>query len=234
MKKSLVLFVMALCVAGMTAMAEYTDKGSEIVNTAVLKGTVNVDINWLNNGSDTNCDGWNDYSGKLEAWLIICFGEVYCPDCPIEVYASYLWLVDKKHGEIYSESDVDIDMFCIGGTDIIVVSDFDAFPADPDVVMAGKRKDTVVKGTNYYTTEIKSLKGYFAGATWDTRQSNDYNEVCVEDTNFVGGSVSYSQYRIKRPTADCLSCLPSDICELAIESISAMLETKYSNYSSWE
>ena len=205
-----------------------------LVNTAVLKGTVNLNINWWNNGSDTNCDGWDDYSGKLEAWLIICFGEVYCPDCPIEVYDSYLWLVDKKHKEVYYQDGVDIDMFCIGGTDIVVVSDLDNLAADPDVVMVGKRKDTVVKGTSHYTTEIKSLKGYFAGASWDTRESNDGNIVCVEDTNFVGSTVSYNQYKIKRPKADCLSCLPSDICELAIESISAMLDTKYGDYNWWE
>jgi hypothetical protein len=215
--------VMGLC-AGAMAQSEV----QSVVNTAALKGTVDVTVNVWNNGNDTNCDAWLSNPVKLDAWLVICFGEVFCPQCPIDVIDAYFVLVDKKRKEVWVEgweSYADLDMYCLGGWGILMALGIEYLDNDPDIIMVAKRKDTLVSNSFFLTTtKIMSAKGAFGEE--DVNVLDQYYPIpCEEESLAVAGTATFSDFKLKVPKNSCLTCGSS--CSDYTDAFFKMLLKKY-------
>ena len=199
-------------------------------NSQAFKGTVTLAANWLNNGNPTNCDAWNNEPEKYDLYMVLCFAPVNCPDCPIQIIDIHQWIVNRnvKPAEIWENGGRDLvadsDMFCIGGVNLVLLTSLDYISADPGIVLAGKRKDKQVS-PGFYSTTISSMSGYFGAA--DVYVNQDL--ACSEGDQFVYGTVSLNNYKVKLPAAACPTCLSCDNCDLYIDAITAYLEKKYPN-----
>ena len=89
-----------------------------------FKGTVDVKFDWVNfsdtftEDNPTNCNDWDNFAVKFDAYMVLCYQEVLCPICPFNIEDAYIWLVDKKSGKVfYSELDNGISAasgYCFG------------------------------------------------------------------------------------------------------------------------
>ncbi|MEI8078627.1 MAG: Ig-like domain-containing protein, partial [bacterium] len=97
-----------------------------IVSTA-FTGTVTVAANWVNfsdlDNDDTNCNDWRSYPVKYNAYLVLCYGEILCPICPVPITDAWLWLVNKKGKQVFVASledggITDAQGYCFGGGNV--------------------------------------------------------------------------------------------------------------------
>ena len=97
-----------------------------IVSTA-FTGTVTVAANWVNfsnlDTDDTNCNDWRSFAVKYDAYLVLCYGEILCPICPVPISDAWLWLVNKKNKQVFVASledggIADAQGYCFGGGNV--------------------------------------------------------------------------------------------------------------------
>jgi VCBS repeat-containing protein len=97
-----------------------------IVSTA-FTGTVTVVTNWVDfsnlDADDTNCNDWRSFPVKYNAYLVLCYGEILCPICPVPITDAWLWLVNKKSKQVFVASledggITDAQGYCFGGSNV--------------------------------------------------------------------------------------------------------------------
>lgn len=238
MKKIFAALFVSCLVAAAAATAQTTC--DDFQNTQAFKGTITMKVNWENNGSDTNCDAWDNNNGKLDFYMVLCYAPVICPICPVEVFQAHQWVVNRNVSpiEIFEIDMTDYtDMIDLGAGSIAVLTDLYYLNADPYLALVGKRTDKFfctgdVLGPVYKTT-IKSLETYFGDWTTETYTSNSDYEVCTEGDEIVYGTVSLSPFKTVVPKVDrpdCPTCpydIPEFDCDGIIEQINAFLDRKY-------
>ena len=218
-----------------------------IVSTA-FTGTVTVAANWVNfsnlDTDDTNCNDWRSFAVKYDAYLVLCYGEILCPICPVPITDAWLWLVNKKSKQVFVASledggITDARGYCFGGANVGVTfttflpyADLEqltgaSFTTSPAVVfaLAGTRD----KFSSKAAANILKLDG---GATLAVVSPLDNPDQlsgveCVDASEmaFVTASFKKSGAKVK-PDPYCLGCATSCDTVYATQAAAVVKATK--------
>ncbi|MFA5205606.1 MAG: hypothetical protein WC708_14515 [Lentisphaeria bacterium] len=196
-----------------------------------FKGTVDVKFNWVNFSEDDkdydNCNDWENYAVKYDAYLVLCYDRVICPVCPFNIEEATLWLVDKKTKRVFVSSLYDGGIseasgFCFGDGNVgVMLKTYMPYltyfvegegygETSPEVtfVLSGGR-EKLNKKNPYAPTNILTLNGGIAFEDLEPREYvvSDTSLECDDGSMAIFADVSFKKQNIK-VTADpyCIEC----------------------------